>query len=75
MRYQQELEAALEAARLAGQVILDLYQRFVAIPDAPSTITTEADYQSQEVILNYLRARFPGDAFRRGTHAGPAGCG
>jgi 3'(2'), 5'-bisphosphate nucleotidase len=64
MHYQQELDAARAAARLAGQVILDLYQRFVAIPDAPSTITTEADHQAQEAILRYLRSHFPGDALR-----------
>lgn len=64
MDYPQELEAALEAARLAGQAILALYEAFVPIPDAPSTISTEADRQSQEQILQYLLRRFPRDAFR-----------
>jgi 3'(2'), 5'-bisphosphate nucleotidase len=64
MRYQKELEAALEASWRAAEVILDRYRSFVAIPDAPSTITTEADHQAQEVILRHLRSCFPGDAFR-----------
>jgi 3'(2'), 5'-bisphosphate nucleotidase len=64
MRYQKELDVALEAARLAGQVILDIYQHFVAIPDAPSSISTEADHQAQEVILRHLLSCFPGDAYR-----------
>jgi 3'(2'), 5'-bisphosphate nucleotidase len=62
--YQPELEAALAAAHLAGEAILSLYESFVAIPDAPSTISTEADRQSQERILQYLSRRFPGEAFR-----------
>jgi len=79
MRYQQELEAALEAARLASAVILNIYQRFIAIPDAPSSISTEADFQSQEVILRHLRSCFPKDAFRAEertpTLEGIADCG
>jgi 3'(2'), 5'-bisphosphate nucleotidase len=61
--YQRELIAALEAARRATAVILDSYARFLRIPDAPADIHTEADRQSQEIILNYLRGEFPGDAF------------
>lgn len=64
MRYQKELDSALEATRLAAEVILDRYRSFVAIPDAPSTITTDADRQAQEVIVGYLQSIFPGDAFR-----------
>src|SRR5579875_3215098 len=62
MAYERELEAALQAAQQAGQIILDAYQRFQAIPDAPIDISTEADRQAQEVILNYLKEMFPGDA-------------
>ncbi len=57
-----ELQAALEAARGAGQIILDAYQRFVAIPNARADISTEADRQSQEAILSHLHKRFPTDA-------------
>ena len=62
MPYESELEAALEAARCAARVILDLYARFRAIPDAPADISTEADRWSQEVILDHLHAVFPADA-------------
>ena len=57
-----ELQAALQAARRAGAIIVDAYQRFVVIPDARADISTEADRQSQETILNYLHQRFPTDA-------------
>src|SRR5262245_793911 len=64
MPYERELDAALEVAAKAGAVILDLYARFEAITDAPASITTAADRESQEVILRHLRAAFPADAFR-----------
>jgi 3'(2'), 5'-bisphosphate nucleotidase len=62
MLYERELEAAREAARQAGRVILDAYKQFQAIPDAPIDISTEADRQAQETILSYLKKRFPSDA-------------
>ena len=63
MPYTIELQAALDAARLAGRRIMELYATFTAIPDAQVNITTQADYDSQELILQALSARFPGDAF------------
>jgi 3'(2'), 5'-bisphosphate nucleotidase len=63
MSYQHELEAALEAARLAGEALRDAYERFKVIPDAPASISTDADRQSQEIILAHLRQQFPQDAF------------
>ena len=63
MAYEKELEAALEAARQASAGILRLYASFQAIADAPADISTEADRQSQAVILAHLHQRFPGDAF------------
>jgi 3'(2'), 5'-bisphosphate nucleotidase len=62
MPYQQELDVALEAARLAGRVILDLYARFREIPDARAEISTEADHRSQQTILEHLHQAFPADA-------------
>jgi 3'(2'), 5'-bisphosphate nucleotidase len=62
MRYVQELQAALDAARQAGQVILTAYEHFQAIPDARADITTEADRQSQEAILKHFQSVFPKDA-------------
>jgi 3'(2'), 5'-bisphosphate nucleotidase len=63
MPYEHEREAALESARLAGEALRGLYERFKAIPDAPASISTDADRQSQEIILTHLRKRFPADAF------------
>jgi 3'(2'), 5'-bisphosphate nucleotidase len=63
MPYETELEVALEAAARAARHILVLYEKFVAIPNARADITTEADRDSQELILQALHARFPADAF------------
>jgi 3'(2'), 5'-bisphosphate nucleotidase len=57
-----ELQAALDAARRAGAIVLDAYERFEAVPDARADISTDADRASQEAILTCLRQRFPGDA-------------
>ena len=62
MRYQRELEAALEAADLAGKKLQELYKLFVAIPNAPASITTDADREGQEIVLGHLRRSFPTDA-------------
>jgi 3'(2'), 5'-bisphosphate nucleotidase len=59
----EERKAALQAAELACTRIMELYGGFVAIPDAPSSISTQADAESQEIILATLYAAFPGDAF------------
>ena len=58
----RELEVALEAARSASRFLLEAYEHFQVIPDAPSNITTDADRQSQEIILQTIRQAFPGDA-------------
>src|SRR5262245_5088859 len=60
--YQRELEVALEAATRAGRDVLDRYAQFTRIPDAPASISTEADRQAQEIILRHVLAAFPGDA-------------
>jgi 3'(2'), 5'-bisphosphate nucleotidase len=62
MSYDLELKTALEAADLAGRAILDAYERFKQIPDAPANITTDADRQAQEIILGHLHKTFPQDA-------------
>jgi 3'(2'), 5'-bisphosphate nucleotidase len=63
MDYTEELWAALEAATQAGNEILRRYAGFTAIVDAPADISTEADRQSQEIILGHLHNCFPNDAF------------
>jgi 3'(2'), 5'-bisphosphate nucleotidase len=61
MAFQHELEVALQAARLASKYILDEYERFEPIPNAPATISTHVDHQSQEIILQHLHKQFPAD--------------
>ncbi len=57
-----ELELALAAAQKASDYLLAEYERFQVIPDAPADISTEADRQSQEIILKAIQAAFPNDA-------------
>jgi 3'(2'), 5'-bisphosphate nucleotidase len=64
MNYATELQVALEAARRASERILELYAPFEAIPDARIDISTQADTDAQEIILQLLRQHFPGDAFQ-----------
>jgi 3'(2'), 5'-bisphosphate nucleotidase len=62
MLYETELNTALGAARQAGQVVLEDYRHFQAIPDAPASISTAADRKAQEIILHLLHTVFPADA-------------
>jgi 3'(2'), 5'-bisphosphate nucleotidase len=60
--HERELEIALDAAHAASQLLLREYEAFQVIPDAPANITTDADRQSQEIILQTIRRAFPDDA-------------
>src|SRR5947209_3631926 len=64
MPYEAELQAALEASHMASRLILAHYARFEVIPDAPRSISTETDRQSQAMILGHLHTAFPHDALR-----------
>jgi len=57
-----ELEAALSLAETAAEYARGEYGKFVAIPDAPVTISTHVDRGVQEMLLTALRRRFPTDA-------------
>ncbi len=60
----QELQAALEAARAAADVIRGFYQRNVRIEvKADKTPVTEADVRSEEAIRDLLTKRFPSFGF------------
>ena len=63
MHYEKELAVALEAAGKAAAYLRKAYDEFVPIPNAPASISTEADRMSQELILGHLIAAFPDDAF------------
>src|SRR6516162_1413723 len=56
-----ELDVALDAAQLASKHLLQEYGRFQVIPDAPADISTDADRQAQEIILQKIRQAFPHD--------------
>jgi 3'(2'), 5'-bisphosphate nucleotidase len=62
MDYARELDAALGAAAKATHYLRAAYGAFTPIPDAPASITTEADRTSQDLILAHLAASFPNDA-------------
>lgn len=62
MDYAPELEVALEAAKHAGDYLRNAYESFVPIPNAPASISTEADRTAQELILTHLASAFPHDA-------------
>jgi 3'(2'), 5'-bisphosphate nucleotidase len=62
MVFDKELSAALDAAANASELIRREYESFVAIPDAPASISTHVDKASQDLILKFLHAAFPDDA-------------
>jgi 3'(2'), 5'-bisphosphate nucleotidase len=61
MSYERELREALAAAESAGRYVLREYETFTPIPNAPASISTHVDRESQEIILRHLRAAFPAD--------------
>jgi histidinol-phosphatase len=59
-----ELQAALDAARAATEVINRLYQRNIAVTlKADRSPVTEADVQAERAIRAVLEQRFPGYGF------------
>src|SRR5262245_28797995 len=78
-----KLEAAYQAADLAGKEVMRHYVSFTRIEDAPADIATEAYRQGQEFILAYLQNRCPTDAccaeektasLEQAAHTGPRLC-
>ena len=69
----KELQAALDAARAAAEVIEALFQRNLAITlKADKSPVTEADVRAEEAIRSVLSARFPDYGFygeETGRHA------
>jgi myo-inositol-1(or 4)-monophosphatase len=53
------LETAVEAARLAGDVLESWSKRFSVREKSPANLVTEADCASQDAIYNHIRRRFP----------------
>jgi myo-inositol-1(or 4)-monophosphatase len=74
-----ELAFALDLARRAGVVLMDHYERLEQIDyKSARDVVTEADHLSEGLILEAIRARFPGDAIlaeETGEHRAKAGEG
>ena len=68
-----ELQAALEAAEAATQIVRDLYRKNLAVTvKADRSPVTEADVRAEEAIRGVLERRFPGYGFygeETGRHA------
>jgi myo-inositol-1(or 4)-monophosphatase len=59
----RELTVAADAARLAGEIQMELYERLESVDfKGERDVVTVADHRSEEAILEHLRAAFPGDA-------------
>jgi myo-inositol-1(or 4)-monophosphatase len=63
-RYAEELALAIELAHLAGRVQLERYEKLEAIKSkGPRDVVTEVDHLCEALVMNAVRARFPGDDF------------
>lgn len=64
MLYQKELNAAIEAGLKAKEVVLSYYHNgFDVEIKSDNSPVTEADKESDKIIRNYLKVRFPNYAF------------
>ncbi len=76
-RYATELAAALELAARAGELQMAHYERLEQIDyKSARDVVTEADHLSEALILDGIRAAFPGDALmaeETGEHDAAAG--
>lgn len=70
-----ELTFSLEVAAAAGRRLMDLYERVEQIDyKSARDVVTEADHQAEGLILDAIRAHFPGDrilAEESGHHTAP----
>ena len=72
-----ELAFTLDLARQAGAVLMDRYERLEQVDyKSARDVVTEADHQSEALILAAIRARYPDDAIlaeETGEHRAIAG--
>ena len=60
----RELTIAADAARVAGEIQMGLYERLDAVDlKGEKDVVTEADHRSEAAIIERIGAAFPGDAF------------
>jgi len=73
-RWTDELEFATEVARQAGALLVDSYERLERIDyKSKRDVVTNADYASEHLVIDAIKARFPDDAIlaeESGEHAG-----
>jgi len=73
-RWADELAFATDLARRAGTLLLDSYERLERIDyKSKRDVVTNADYASERLVIDAIKARHPGDAIlaeESGEHAG-----
>jgi len=73
-RWADELAFATDAARRAGGLLLDSYERLEHIDyKSKRDVVTNADYASERLVIDAIKARYPDDgilAEESGEHAG-----
>jgi myo-inositol-1(or 4)-monophosphatase len=73
-RWADELAFATDLARRAGTILTDSYGRIERIDyKSKRDVVTNADYASERLVIDAIKARFPGDAIlaeESGEHAG-----
>jgi myo-inositol-1(or 4)-monophosphatase len=73
-RWADELAFATDLARRAGALLLDSYERIETIDyKSKRDVVTNADYASERLVIDAIKARFPGDAIlaeESGEHSG-----
>ena len=73
-RWADELAFAIDLARRAGVILTDSYERIERIDyKSKRDVVTNADYASERLVIDAVKARYPGDAIlaeESGEHAG-----
>jgi myo-inositol-1(or 4)-monophosphatase len=73
-RWADDLAFATDLARRAGAILLDSYERLETIDyKSKRDVVTDADYASERLVIDAIKARHPGDAIlaeESGEHAG-----
>ena len=73
-RWADELAFATDLARRAGAMLIDSYERLERIDyKSKRDVVTNADYASERLVIDAIKARYPDDAIlaeESGEHAG-----
>ena len=73
-RWTDDLAFATDLARRAGAILLDSYERLETIDyKSKRDVVTDADFASERLVIDAIKARHPGDAIlaeESGEHAG-----